>query len=317
MRLVFAGTPRTAVPSLHALIDSGLAPLLVVTRPDRPAGRGRALAAPPIKAAALEAGLEIVQPEKIRDPVFVGRLAACEADWLVVVAYGRILPPSVLELPRGGAVNVHFSLLPRYRGAAPVQWALARGEATTGVTTMRMNERMDEGDVLLRREVAIEPGEHAPALAERLSHVGAALLLETLSRLARQDLESVPQEADAATYAPILRREDGEISPTLEAREIEGRVRGFDPWPGVWLSSRSVRLRLVTARALDAPPVEAPPGTLLELRKDGITMGCGAGTTLLIETVQLAGRGIRSARDAVNGRQIAPGDRLEPIGSAS
>ena len=317
MRIVFLGTPLTAVPSLRALVEAGHRPALVVTRPDRPARRGPTLVAPPVKQTALAADLELVQPEKIRDRAFAERLAACEPDWLVVVAFGRILPESVLRLARRGAVNVHFSLLPRYRGAAPVQWALARGETSTGVTTMFMNERMDEGDVLLREEVPIEPGEHAPALSGRLSRIGASLLLETLGRLERGDLVPLPQEHDAATYAPPLRREDGEITPDLPAREIEGRVRGFDPWPGVWLASRGKRLRLVEARALDGPAAAAVPGTLLDSGSDGVAMVCGAGTALRVDAVQLEGRRVLAARDALNGRQLVLGERLEPIAGRS
>jgi methionyl-tRNA formyltransferase len=313
VRIVFLGTPQIAVPPLRALVEAGRAPVLVVTRPDRPARRGLEIVPPAVKRAALEAGLELHQPEKIRDRAFVERIAASEPDWLVVVAFGRILPAAVLELPRRGPVNVHFSMLPLYRGAAPVQWTLARGESSTGVTTMWMNERMDEGDILLQVPVAIEPGEHAPSLAERLSRVGASLLLDTLDRLERGHLRPVPQDPCAATYAPPLRREDGEISPALSAREIEGRVRGFDPWPGVWLAARGRRLRIVEARAIEGPATNASPGTVLEMRPDGAVLVCGSGTALLLEAVQLEGRRVLRAADAVHGRQLVVGERLEPI----
>jgi len=316
VRIVFLGTPQAAVPSLQALLDAHLRPLLVVTQPDRPAGRGRRRATPPVKQLALESGLEVHQPEKVRGRAFRERLEHCRPDLIVVVAYGRILPLRVLELASRGAVNLHFSLLPRYRGAAPVQWALARGETVTGVTTMLMNERMDEGDLLLARKVPIEDGEHAPALAARLALQGAALLVETVGALGRGELLPEPQNHDEATLAPMLRREDGQIDPGLDAAEIERRVRGFDPWPGVWLSRDGRRLRLNDVRALGEEPVNAPPGRLLELRADGMVMACGGGSRLLLRNVQPEGKRPLAARDAVNGRQIAPGDRLERIGQS-
>ncbi len=238
----------------------------------------------------------------------------CRPDLLTVVAYGRILPLPVLELAPRGAVNVHFSLLPRYRGAAPVQWALARGETVTGVTTMLMNERMDEGDILLSRRVAIEKEEHAPALAARLARCGASLLVETLDKLSRGGLTPQPQCHSEATLAPILRREDGEVGPGLDAVEIEGRVRGFDPWPGVWLSRRGKRLRLTDVLALREETTREPPGRLLELRPEGMVMACGGGSVLLLRSIQPEGKRPLTLREAVNGRQIAPGDRLDRIG---
>jgi methionyl-tRNA formyltransferase len=316
VRTVFLGTPETAIPSLQALIDHELSPLLVVTQPDRPAGRGRRTAIPPIKQLALENGLEVFQPDRVRGRSFRERLERCRPDLLVVVAYGRILPGRVLELAPRGAVNVHFSLLPKYRGAAPVQWALARGERVTGVTTMLMNERMDEGDVLLSREVPIEDGEHAPALAARLARLGADLLTKTVLGIRQGELTPEPQDHEQATLAPILKREDGEIDPSLAAREIEGRVRGFDPWPGVWLWREGRRLKLKDVLTLDESRVDAPPGQLLELRDEGIVMACGNGSRLLIRAVQPEGKRPLTARDAVNGRQIAVGDRLERIGES-
>jgi len=317
VRVVFLGTPAHALPTLQALVSSDSPPVLVVTRPDRPARRGLAVIPPPVKEFALGAGLDLVQPEKIRDPSFLDRLASTEPDWLVVVAFGRILPKSVLALPRLGAVNVHFSLLPRYRGAAPVQWALARGETSTGVTTMLMNERMDEGDVLLQQEVTIEPREHAPRLAERLSAVGASLLVETLRRFERTGPSGTPQDPSLATYAPPLRREDGEVRPDLSARELEGRVRGFDPWPGVWLESRGRRVRVVDCRVLDVPPSAAPAGTVLDARPQGVVMICGGGSTLLLEAVQLEGRRALRAADALNGRLLVPGERLGSLSGSN
>jgi methionyl-tRNA formyltransferase len=309
--LVFLGTPRIAVPTFSALIEAGHEVALVVTQPDRPSGRSRTPAAPPVKRAALERGLEVIQPAKVRNEAFRERIASCEPDVLVVVAYGRILPGKLLRAAPRGAVNVHFSLLPRYRGAAPVQWTLARGETVSGVTTMLMNEKMDEGDILMQLEVPVAPGEHAPALQERLAVIGAELLLETLSGLENDSLTPRPQDHACATMAPMLQKSDGEIDPGMHAREIEGRVRGFDPWPGVWLRRSGKRLRIVEARVVDPPQRTEPPGLVVELTPEGLLMVCGEGSCLLLTEVQPEGRRALSARDAVNGRQIQVGDRLE------
>jgi len=311
VRVVFLGTPGVAVPALDALIEAGHDVALVVTQPDRPAGRSRRPLPSAVKQAALERGLELFQPVKVRGAAFRERLAAGRPDILVVVAYGRILPGPVLALGPGGAVNVHFSLLPAYRGAAPVQWALARGEAVTGVTTMLMNEKMDEGDILLQREVAITPGEHAPALERRLADVGSTLLVETVRDLQAGRLVPRRQDHSAATLAPLLSRADGEIAPDLRADEIEGRVRGFDPWPGVWLARAGRRLRLVEVRAAQGLDPGQPPGSLTELTREGLVMVCGGGTRLLLVGVQPEGRRVLGARDAVNGRHLQVGDRLE------
>jgi len=317
VNVLFLGTPEVSVPSLQALIEAGHDVVLVVTQPDRPAGRLLRPQPSPVKRAALERGLELFQPAKVRDAAFRERLAACRPDVLAVVAYGRILPAPVLALAPHGAVNVHFSLLPAYRGAAPVQWALARGETATGVTTMLMNEKMDEGDILLQREVAIQPGEHTPALEERLARVGAELLVQTLAGLKAGALAARPQDHSAATLAPLLSRADGEVSPELSAGEIEGRVRGFDPWPGVWLSRAGRRIRLVEARALDGRDPAQPPGLLTELTREGLTLICGGGTRLLLTKVQPEGRRVLGARDAVNGRHLRVGERLEAAAGTS
>ena len=311
MRLAFFGTPESAVPTLEAVVAAGHEVSHVVTRPDRPIGRSRHPQPPPIKRAALRHGLTIDQPEKIRRREFCEILRRSELDVLVVVAYGKILPRRVLDTGRLGAVNVHFSKLPAYRGAAPVQWALAEGRTMSGVTTMLMNERLDEGDILLARDVAILPGEHAPALTERLAVTGAELLVRTLAELESRLLTPRPQDHDVATYAPILRREDGRADFSLPATLVEGRVRGFDPWPGVWAERRGRRLRIVEAVALGDGTDAGPEGRVLDVDGDAAIVACGHGTTLAIRAVQFEGRRVLSVREAVNGRQLEVGDILE------
>jgi methionyl-tRNA formyltransferase len=311
VKLIFLGTPTPAVPSLRALIDAGHEVPLAVTRRDRPVGRSRQPQAPPVKRAALASGIEVFQPKRVRDAAFRDRLASVRPDLLVVVAYGRILTGEVLRLAPEGAINLHFSLLPRYRGAAPVQWALARGERETGVTTMSMNERLDEGDLLLQRTVPIEPTEHAPALQGRLAVIGAELLIETLDRIKTGSLEPRPQKDDEATQAPRLSAADGEIDRARSAGEIEGRVRGFDPWPGVWMRIGGRRIRIVSAHEVTGPPSPEPPGLISELTDEGLILICGGGSRLALETVQPEARRAMAARDAVNGRHLEPGQRLE------
>lgn len=313
MRLVFLGTPEAAVPALDALLESGHDVATVVTRPDRPAGRSGRAQAPPVKIRAKERGIEVFQPARVRGGPFRSALAAARPELLVVVAYGRILVPQVLALAPRGAINLHFSLLPRYRGAAPVQWALARGERTTGVTTMQINEGLDEGDILLQREVPVEPGEHAPQLERRLASIGAGLLVETLAGLTAGSIEARPQRHADATLAPIIRPADGAADPRWPAAQIAGRIRGFDPWPGVWMLRGGKRIRLLEARVVDRDGSEAAVGTVLPLEEAGLPLVCGEGTLLLLERVQPEGRRAMSVRDAVNGRQLAPGDRLEAI----
>jgi methionyl-tRNA formyltransferase len=310
VRGVFLGTPAIAVPTLEALVSAGHDVAVVVTRPDRPAHRSATPRPPAVKEAAMRLGLEVIQPESVRDRKFRESLERVAPDVVVVVAYGKILPQAVLEIPRLAPINVHFSLLPRYRGAAPVQWALARGETTTGVTTMVMSEGLDEGDVLLQQEVDIEPAEHAPRLLGRLAEIGGPLLCRTLDGLRDGTVEPRPQDAAAATLAPMLRIEDGIADFSLTAAEIEGRVRGFDPWPGLWAQRRGKRVRIVDAAAVEGETTPEPPGRVIELKDDVLTAACGKGTILAIRAVQPEGRRAQSARDAVNGRQILPGDDL-------
>ena len=311
MRVVFLGTPETALPSLHAILAAGHDVSLVCTQPDRPVGRSKAPQASPVKEFALARHLRVIQPEKVRTPQFVQTLLDEAPDVLVVVAYGRILTRPVLDAARHGAVNLHFSILPAFRGAAPVQWTLARGEIETGVTTFRIDEGLDTGDVLGQRRVAIVPGEHSPALLGRLAAEGATLLVETLGGLAAGSMTPKPQDHTQATAAPILTREDGRWDPEWTARQLEGRVRGFDPWPGVWAARAGKRLRIVGAAAVAGVRAAADPGTILSLDAEGLRMACGGGTVAIVDSVQPEGGRAMGVREAVNGRLLGPGDRIE------
>ena len=305
------GTPESAVPALDAILSSGDDVPLVVTQPDRPAGRSKALQPPPVKSFSLAHGLPVIQPDKVRTAAFFEAIRSADADALAVVAFGRILPRTVLDASRHGAVNVHFSLLPQLRGAAPVQWALARGESETGVTVFRLDEGLDTGPILGQRRTAILPDEHAPALLARLADVGAALLVETLRALGAGTVTETVQDHARATSAPILERRHGTWDPAWRALELEGRVRGFDPWPGVWAARAGKRLRVVACRAIPAEVVEAVSGAVLSVDGSGIRVACAGGTVAMVDSVQPAGGRVMRARDAVSGRLLAPGDRLE------
>ncbi len=312
MRIVFLGTPVSAVPSLRALIDAGHDVPLVVTQPDRPRGRSSHLIAPPVKVFAAAQGIESMQPTRVRTPEFPKLLAERAPELLVVVAYGRILTAAVLAVAQNGAINLHFSLLPRYRGAAPVQWAIANGECTTGVTTMRMNERLDEGDILLQQELAIGPEEHAPELQARLAQAGAELLIRTIDSLSRAALASRAQDSSSATYAPRLTGGDGRIDPVLPAALIARKIRGFDPWPGVWMRCRGKNLRLVAATVFDGRTAAAP-GEIVAASADGLVVAAGESTALLVRRLQFEGRRVVDGQDAIHGRQLEIGDRLAAI----
>jgi len=305
------GTPETALPALEALLAAGHDVPLVITQPDRPAGRGAALHPTPVKAKALERGLDVIQPVRVRGPEFIEAIAGVRPDVLAVVAYGRILPRPVLDSAPHGAINLHFSLLPAYRGAAPVQWALARGERHTGVTTFRIDDGLDTGDVLAQRPVAIAEGEHAPQLLARLADEGAMLLAETLAGIASGTLKPAPQDASKATLAPLLLREHGWWDPAWSAPELAGRAAGFDPWPGVWAARAGKRLRIADARAREGATTGEAPGTFLAVDGDAIGLACAAGTVALLTSLQQEGGRAMRAREAVNGRLISPGDRLE------
>jgi methionyl-tRNA formyltransferase len=302
MRVVFMGTPAFAVPPLDALARAGHEVLAVVAQPDRPAGRGQALRAPATKAWAVARGIPALQPEKVRDGRLATELAALRPDVLCVAAYGRILGKDLLELAPHGAVNVHGSLLPRYRGAAPIQWAIASGDVETGVSIMQMDEGLDTGDVLLQRALAIAPEDTAETLAPRLAALGGDALVEALARASEGTLVAVRQDASRASLAPILEKEDGRIDWTRGAKEILDRMRGFTPWPGAWTTFEGRTLKILEAqRAEDREDAASVPGRATALAGGGIAVRCRPPTALLVRRLQLEGKAPQAAADFVNG----------------
>ena len=308
------GTPESAVPTLRRCLDDGHEVVAVWTQPDRPAGRGYGVKEPPVKEFALARGLEVEQPQKIKIEQARDLFESYDSDVAVVVAYGRILPPAFLRAPRRGCINVHFSLLPKYRGAAPVNWAIVRGERETGVTTVRMDEGLDTGPIYLQRATPIGEEETAPELLARLSEVGAELLGETLARL--DELTPRAQREEEATLAPVLKREDGLLDWSMTAAELERRVRGLQPWPGAYTSFRGQRLVVWRARAQDEVETADEcggkffPGEVLAARGDDLTVACGGGTALGLLEVQAEGKRRMGARDFLNGTHALPGERL-------
>ena len=304
--LVFAGTPRFAVPTLEKLLATGFAVRLVITQPDRPRGRGMELAHSPVKESALGFGIPVAQPDKIKDNAeFKAQLAGVNPDAIIVIGYGRIIPQWMIELPRLGNLNVHASLLPKYRGAAPIQWAIAQGEMVTGVTTMRIDAGLDTGDILLQKELPIASEDTAETIAPRLAAVGADLMVDTLLGLETGAVSARPQDHAQATLAPILKKEDGRIDFHRPAIEIWNRLRGFQPWPGAYTTFRGKNLQVWVAKPVtaDVPAATVGPG-------EPVLAGCSRGTALELIEVQVEGKKRMSARDFVNGYRPLEGERL-------
>ena len=309
------GTPEFSVPSLKRLILDGYDVSAVFTQPDKPAGRGRHLHAPPVKSLALEYGVPVHQPPKIKTNDEVRAVfEAISPDACVVVAYGKILPQWLLDIPRLGCINVHASLLPKYRGAAPINWAIAQGERETGVTIMQMDAGMDTGPMLAKRTVPIASDETAAELSLRLSELGAELLAQTLPLIGAGDLRPISQDDREASYAPLLKREDGLIDWNMSAEEIANRVRAFQPWPGMFTDFRGGRLLIWRARQTPitqsiSATSAVQPGTILAIEASGVTLHTGSGE-LLIQEVQMEGKRRVWAREFSNGARLKPGDRL-------
>lgn len=309
MKLVFCGTPAFAVPTLKAVLAAGHEVALAVTQPDRPSGRGMQMVEPPVKVTARDAGIPVVQPEKVKNNLeFRARLEGIQPDAIVVVAYGRIVPKWMLDLPRFGNLNLHASLLPKYRGAAPIQWAVAMGETVTGVTTMLLAEGLDTGDMLLQKEMAIGPDVTAQELFPRLAEMGAPVMVETLAGLEAGTITPRKQDDARATLAPILTREDGRMDFGRDAAEVYNRWRGFYPWPGAWTMLGGKKLtvhRMKPAQGVAG----AGPG---EIGVDGgrLLVACGGGAAVEIAELQLEGKKRMAAGDFLRGHALANGARL-------
>ena len=320
MRLIFLGTPAFAVPTLEALVEAGHEVAAVLTQPDRPSGRGQNAAASPVKQAALRLGLTVYQPERVRRPEAVEYLRGMASDAMVVVGYGQIIPQAAIDLAPLGIINVHASLLPKYRGAAPIQWAIARGETRTGVTTMRIDAGLDTGDMLLKAETGIGPEENAVELGVRLAAMGADLLVETLEGLRAGRIVAEKQDHTQATLAPLLKKEDGAIDWREPAQAIHNRVRGLQPWPGAQTGFRGVPLHVWRTKSPTRgsgadgptgysvrPTTKKNPGQFVSLKP--LVVACGEGELELLE-VQLEGRKRISAADFANGQRLTDNDIL-------
>ena len=308
MRLIFMGSPEFAVPSLRTTADSGWM-AGVITQPARPKGRGQKVALSPIAHECLQMGIEPMMPDSVKTPQFLEEFKRLKPDIGVVVAYGKILPPEILTIPELGCVNVHASLLPELRGAAPIQWAVAKGARETGVTLMQMDEGMDTGPILLQERTSVGERETAVQLARRLSVMAADILRKGLPALARGELTPVPQDDTLATYASLLKREDGLIDWSMAAEEIHNRVRGFAPWPGTYTVFGGKRILIPAALPLDAPS-GSEPGKVLEAGTGGILIACGEGA-LRILSLKPEGKREMTAPEFLAGHPLAPGDRFD------
>ena len=311
MILVFCGTPSFAVPTLERLVEAGHSVPLVVTQPDRPRGRGMEVAISPVKDAAIRLGIAVLQPATIKNnSEFRDQLAAIGPDAIIVVGYGRIIPQWMIDLPRLGNLNLHASLLPKYRGAAPIQWAIANGESVTGVTTMRIDAGLDTGDILMQREIPISPEDTAETLAPKLASIGAGLMVETLRGLESGQVRPAPQDHTQATLAPILKKEDGRMDFSRTAHDLFNRLRGFQAWPGAFTTFRGKTLQVHRAQPAQHA-VRLMPGQIA-VEGTRLFVGCGKDkdTALELIAVQLEGKRRMTAQEFINGYRLKSGDHL-------
>ncbi len=308
MKVIFMGTPSFALPTFRAIHESKHELIGVVTRPDKSRGRGRKLGISPVKELAMGLRLPIMQPETTRDEAFMEEVNRRSPDLIVVAAYGRLLTKELLDLPPHGCINVHASLLPKYRGAAPIHWAILNGERRTGITIMKMDEGMETGDILLTQEVEIADEDTAQSLHDRLARVGGSLVIKALDGLERGTIRPVPQDSDMASYAPPLKKEDGLIDWSRDAREIYNRIRGLDPWPGAFTYLRGLRLKIFSGEVIDEE-VKDTPGKVAEVGPDGVKVTTGRGF-LEIKEVQLEGRKRMPIREFLIGNEIPLGTRI-------
>jgi methionyl-tRNA formyltransferase len=305
--LIFCGTPRFAVPTLENLVAAGHRLHLVVTQPDRPKGRGLGVVASPVKESALKLNLPIAQPDRIKtNDEFRTQLTALKPDAIIVVGYGRIIPQWMLDLPPLGNINLHASLLPKYRGAAPIQWAIAQGETITGVTSMRIDAGLDTGDILLQQNVPITHDDTAETLTPRLATIGAELMVETVRSLESGSSHPIPQNNASVTLAPILKKEDGLIDFSRSADEVYNRLRGFQPWPGAYSRFRGKNLQILKAQ----PTADALASAELRIQHDRLLVGCGDNSSLELLELQLEGKKRTTAQNFLHGYRPNPGEKL-------
>jgi len=306
LRVVFMGTPDFAAPALQKLIERGEDILAVVTQPDRPKGRGQQLAPPPAKVLAGKHGIPVLQPMKVRAPEFIEAMRELDPDLIVVIAFGQILPKALLDIPKYGCINIHASLLPRYRGAAPINWCIINGETETGVTTMQMDVGLDTGDMLVKKSTPIDPDENTTSLHDRLAVLGAEALAETLDLLAAGKLVPLKQDDALSCYAQMLKKEDGEIDWSRSAQSIKNLVRGMTPWPGAfsWLDGKTLKVYEVSTAG-----GSGPRGTVLKADRHGLEVACGSGSVIIHE-LQLEGRKRLQAGEFLAGCKIEPGTIL-------
>ena len=309
MRIVFMGTPDFSVPALEALVEGGHEVVAAITQPDKPKGRGKAVLMTPVKEKAMELGIPVYQPVKVREPEFVEKLRQMEPDAIVVVAFGQILPKSILEIPRYGCVNIHASLLPKYRGAAPIQWAVIDGERESGVTTMFMNEGLDTGDMLEKEAVTLDPKETGGSLHDKLSAIGGRLILSTLKGLEDGTLKGTPQTDEGTCYAKMLKKSLGDIDWTMDATAIERLIRGLNPWPSAYTCLHGKTLKIWDGDVLERE-YGVEPGTVAEVAKDRLVVQTGQGS-LAIRSLQLEGKKRMDAGDFLRGYAVEAGTRLE------
>ncbi len=317
MQLVFCGTPRFAVPTLEKLVEAGYSLSQVVTQPDRPRGRGMEMALSPVKETAIRLGLSVLQPAAIKNnDEFRDQLTALRPDAIIVVGYGRIIPQWMIDLPRLGNLNLHASLLPRYRGAAPIQWAIANGDCVTGVTTMRIDAGLDTGDILMQREIPIGPEDTAQTLGPKLAAIGGDLMVETLRGLENGQVRPTPQDHSQATLAPILKKEDGRMDFARPAKDLFNRLRGFQPWPGAFTIFKGKTLQVHRAQPAQ-PAVTLAPGQVA-VEGTRLLVGCGkdkdrdkrTDTALELIEIQLEGKRRMTAQEFINGYRPQSGDHL-------
>lgn len=309
MKILFMGTPLFAVPSLEALIAAGHQVVGVFSQPDKPKNRGMKLQASPVKEFALAHDIPVFQPLKMRDGEAMGYIQERKPELIVVAAYGRILPGDILDYPPCGCINVHSSLLPKYRGAAPINWAILNGDKTTGVTIMHMAPALDAGDIILQRETAIGPDETAPELFQRLAELGGGLLVEAVEQIAKGEATRTPQLEADATYAPMLGRELSPMDWSKDGQTLHDQVRGLLPWPCATAEFGGVRCKVFSTAVLDGT-TDLAPGTVAEAGKDGIVMACGVGTLLRVKELQPDGKKRMAAADFLRGRSLTAGERL-------